>query len=77
MGLAAWSRDSGKKRGHRAIRGQVRRALYMCAWAVIRQDSAMRKMLLQLNEVARRSAPWVLQAGRPQILEILTSNTGT
>ena len=39
--------------------------------------AAMRKILLQLNEVARRSAPWVLQAGRPQILEILTSNTGT
>ena len=101
VGLAAWSRDSGKKRGHRAIRGQVRRALYICVcvWAVIRQDSAMRrfydhlrqrgepgnvamvaamrKILLQLNEVACRSAPWVLQAGKPQILEILTSNTGT
>ena len=42
VGLAPWSRDSGKKRGHRAIRGGrglVRRALYMCAWAVIRHDS--------------------------------------
>ena len=39
--------------------------------------AAMRKILLQLNEVACRSAPWVLQAGKPQILEILTSNTGT
>ena len=85
-GLAPWSRDSGKKRGHRAIRGGrglVRRALYMCAWAVIRHDSemrrfydrlrqrgkpenvavvaVMRKILLQLNAVARRGTPWVPQ----------------
>ena len=88
VGLAPWSRDSGKKRGHRAIRGRrglVRRALYMCAWAVIRHDSemrrfydrlrdrgkpdnvsvvaVMRKILLQLNAVARRGTPWVSQAG--------------
>ena len=86
VGLAPWSRDSGKKRGHRAIRGGrglVRRALYMCAWAVIRHDSemrrfydrlrqrgkpgnvavvaVMRKILLQLNAVARRGTPWVPQ----------------
>ena len=82
VGLAPWSRDSGKKRGHRAIRGGrglVRRALYMCAWAVIRHDSemrrfydrlrqrgkpgnvsvvaVMRKILLQLNAVARGGTP--------------------
>ena len=86
VGLAPWSRDSGKQRGHRAIRGGrglVRRALYMCAWAVIRHDSemrrfydrlrqrgkpgnvavvaVMRKILLQLNAVARRGTPWVPQ----------------
>ena len=86
VGLAPWSRDSGKKRGHRAIRGGrglVRKALYMCAWAVIRHDSemrrfydrlrergkpgnvavvaVMRKILLQLNAVARRGTPWVPQ----------------
>ena len=88
VGLAPWSRDSGKKRGHRAIRGGrglVRRALYMCAWAVILHDSevrrfydrirhrgkpgnvavvaVMRKILFQLNVVARRGTPWVPQAG--------------
>ena len=88
VGLAPWSRDSGKKRGHRAIRGGrglVRRALYRCAWAVILHDSevrrfydrlrqrgkpghvavvaVMRKILLQLNAVARRGTPWVPQAG--------------
>ena len=87
VGLAPWSRDSGKKRGHRAIRGGrglVRRTLYMCAWATIRHDSemrrfydrlrqrgkpgnvsvvaVMRKILLQLNAVARRGTPWVPQA---------------
>ena len=86
VGLAPWSRGSGKKRGHRAIRGGrglVRRALYMCAWAVIRHDSemrrfydrlrqrgkpgnvavvaVMRKILLQINAVARRGTPWVPQ----------------
>ena len=87
VGLAPWSRDSGKKRGHRAIRGGrglVRRTLYMCAWATIRHDSemrrcydrlrqrgkpgnvsvvaVMRKILLQLNAVARRGTPWVPKA---------------
>ena len=84
VGLAPWSRDSGQKRGRRAIRGGrglVRRALYVCAWAVIRHNSemrrfyqrlrqrgkpgnvsvvaVMRKLLLQLNAVARRGRPWV------------------
>ena len=87
VGLAPWSRDSGKKRGHWAIRGGrglVRRTLHMCAWAVIHHDSemrrfydrlsqrgkpgnvsvvaVMRKILLQLNGVARRGTPWVPQA---------------
>lgn len=90
VGLAPWSRDSGKKQGHRAIRGGrglVRRTLYMCAWAVIRHDSemrrfydrlrergkpgnvsvvaVMRKILLQLNAVARRGTPWVPQTPYP------------
>ena len=85
-GRAPWSRDSGQKRGQRAIRGGrrvVRRALYICAWSVIRVDgqirrfyqslrqrgkpgkvalvAVMRKLLLQLNAVAR--PPWVAQTG--------------
>ena len=53
VGLAPWSRDNGKKRGHRAIRGGrglVRRALYMCAWAVIRHDSEMRRFYDRLRQ---------------------------
>ena len=86
VGLAPWSRDSGQKRGQRAIRGGrgvVRRALYLCAWSVIRVDgelrrfyqglrqrgkpgnvavvTVMRKLLLQLNAIARRETPWVRQ----------------
>ena len=93
VGLAPWSRDSGKKRGNRAIRGgrgSVRSALYLCAWSVIRHDSelrrfyqhlrqrgkpgnvavvaVMRKLLLQLNAVARRGTPWV-----PKSVPIMSS----
>ena len=84
VGLAPWSKDSGRKRGHRAIRGgrgAVRRALYMSALSAVRRAgqmrsfyerlrskgkpfkvalvAVMRKMLLQLNAVARRGTPWV------------------
>ena len=41
VGLAPWSRDSGRKRGKRSIRGgraTVRHALYMAALSVIRQE---------------------------------------
>ena len=82
VGLAPWSRDSGKKRGNRSIRGgrgTVRRALYICAWVVLRIDGDLRdfyrrlrergkpgkvatiavarKLLMQLNAVARRGTP--------------------
>ena len=88
VGLAPWSRDSGRKQGQRTIRGGrgiVRRALYLCAWSVVRVDgelrrfyhslrergkpgnvavvAVMRKLLLQLNVVARRGTSWVPQAG--------------
>ena len=88
VGLAPWSRDSGKKRGNRSIRGgrgTVRRALYICAWVVLRVDGDLRdfyqrlrergkpgkvaviavarKLLMQLNAVARRGTPWVKRHG--------------
>ena len=84
VGLAPWSRDSGRKRGQRAIRGGrgiVRKALYLCACSVIQIEgelrrfyqnlrqrgkpgnlalvAVMRKLLLQLNALARRETPWV------------------
>ena len=85
VGLAPWSRDSGQKRGQRAIRGgrgMVRKALYLCVCSVIQVDgelrsfyqklrqrgkpgnlalvAVMRKLLLQLNALARRQTPWVV-----------------
>ena len=87
VGLAPWSRDSGRKRGQRAIRGGrgvVRKALYLCACSVIQVEgelrrfyqnlrqrgkpgnvalvAVMRKLLLQLNALARRGTPWVPSA---------------
>ena len=53
VGLAPWSRDSGKKRGNRAIRGgrrSVRSALYLCAWSVIRHDSELRRFYQNLRQ---------------------------
>ena len=53
VGLAPWSRDSGSKRGKRAIRGgrsTVRSALYLCAWSVIRHDTEMRRFYRRLRE---------------------------
>ncbi len=53
VGLAPWSRDSGKKRGRRIIRGDrgaVWQALYVCAWAVIRHDSEMRRLYQRLRK---------------------------
>ena len=88
VGLAPWSRDSGQKRGHRAIRGGrgiVRKVLYLCACSVIQVNgeprrfyqnlrqrgkpgnlalvAVMRKLLLQLNALARRQTPWVVRPG--------------
>ena len=88
VGVAPWSRDSGQKRGQRAIRGGrrvVRRALVHLrvvsapgrrpntsllskpapAWEAGQSSlvAVMRKLLLQLNAVARRGTPWVAQTG--------------
>ena len=88
VGLAPWSRDSGQKRGQRAIRGGrgiVRKALYLCVCSVIQVNgelrrfyqnlrqrgkpgnlalvAVMRKLLLQLNALARRQTPWVVRPG--------------
>ena len=91
VGLAPWSRDSGRRQGQRTIRGGravVRRALYMAAMAAIRGSGSlpdfyrqlrqrgkagkvalvavMRKLLLQLNAVARRGTPWTQTPGVQQ-----------
>ena len=53
VGVPPWSRDSGQKRSQRAIRGGrrvVRRALYICAWSVIRVDGQIRRFYQSLRQ---------------------------
>ena len=58
VGLAPWSRDSGRQRGYRAIRGgrgAVRRALYMAALSLIRRNnSALARFY---NRLKKRGKP--------------------
>jgi transposase len=53
VGLAPWSRDSGRQRGYRAIRGgrgTVRRALYLAALSAVRsKGSALGRFYQQLR----------------------------
>ena len=58
VGLAPWSRDSGRQRGYRAIRGgrgAVRRALYMAALSLIRSKNSALAPLLQPAKKARQA----------------------
>ena len=51
--LAPWSRDSGRKRGQRAIRGGrgiVRKALYLCACSVIQVYGELRRFYQNLRQ---------------------------
>lgn len=53
VGLAPWSRDSGKQRGYRAVRGgrsAVRRALYMASLSTIRRPGEMRTFYQGLRQ---------------------------
>ena len=53
VGVAPWFRGSGQKRGQSAIRGGrrvVRRALYICAWSVIRGDGQIRRFYQSLRQ---------------------------
>ena len=57
VGVAPWSRDSGQKKGQRAIRGGrgvVRRALSICSWSVIRVSGPLRNYYQGLR---RRGKP--------------------
>ena len=51
VGLAPWSRDSGRHRGYRASRGAVRRALYLAALSLIRcKNSTLASFYQQLRQ---------------------------
>lgn len=53
VGLAPWSKESGKYQGYRSIRGgraKVRKALYMAALSTIRRDGEMRQFYQRLRK---------------------------
>ena len=72
-GLAPRSRDSGQQRGNRAIRGGrglVRRALYLCAWSVIRHESELRRFNQSLRERGKPGNVAVLAVMRNPLLQL-------
>ena len=51
--MGATSSSSGRERGQRAILGGrsiVRRALYLCAWSVVRVDGELRRFYHSLRQ---------------------------
>lgn len=73
VGLAPWSRDSGRKRGKRAIRGgrgTVRSALYLCAWSVIRHDTEMRRFYRRLRDRGKPGNVSVVAVMRKLLLHL-------
>ena len=62
VGLAPWSRHSGKQRGYRALRGgrgTVRRALYMATLAAIRRAGELQTFYQELRQRGKPGkVPW-------------------
>ena len=74
VGLAPWSRDSGRQRGYRAIRGgrgTVRRALYMSALSVIRRNnSALARFYNQLKKRGKPGKVALVAVMRKLLLQL-------
>lgn len=71
VGLAPWSRDSGKHHGYRAIRGgraSVRKALYMAAISAIRTPGVMRCFYLRLKRRGKASKVALVAVMRKMLL---------
>ena len=78
VGLAPWSRDSGQKRGQRAIRGGrgvVRRALYLCSWSAIRANGELRRFYQNLRQ-CRKPGKVALVAVMRKLLVLLNAVVG-
>ena len=74
VGLAPWSRDSGRQRGYRAIRGgrgTVRRALYLAALSVIRcKNSTLARFYRQLHERGKPGKVALVAVMRKLLLQL-------
>ena len=73
VGLAPWSRDSGRKRSNRSIRGGrglVRRALYMCALTAVRVDGDLRRFYLRLRERGKPGKVALVAVMRKMLLHL-------
>ena len=73
VGLAPWSRDSGRKRRSRSIRGGrglVRKALYMCAWTAVRVDGDLRRFYLRLREKGKPGKVALVAVMRKMLLHL-------
>ena len=73
VGLAPWSRDSGKKRGNRSIRGgrgTVRRALYICAWVVLRIDGDPRLLSTSSGARQTRQGSFTIAVARKLLMQL-------
>lgn len=74
VGLAPWSRDSGRQRGYRAIRGgrgSVRRALYLAALSAVRcQDGAIGRFYRQLRQRGKPGKVAMVAVMRKLLLQL-------
>ena len=73
VGLAPWSKDSGRKRGHRVIRGgrgAVRRALYMASLSAVRRDGQMRRFYKRLVDRGKPFKVALVAVMRKMLLQL-------
>ena len=74
VGLAPWSRDSGRQRGYRAIRGgrgTVRRALYLAALSLIRcKNNALARFYQQLRQRGKPGKVALVAVMRKLLLQL-------
>jgi transposase len=73
VGLAPWSKDSGKQHGYRSIRGgraNIRKALYMAALSTIRREGQMRHFYLRLRHRGKPGKVAIVAVMRKMLLVI-------
>lgn len=73
VGLAPWSRDSGRQRGYRAVRGGrggVRRALYMAALSVIRGQGELSRFYQGLRKRGKAAKVALVAVMRKLLLHL-------